>query len=388
MPSAAHSQPTRPLLVVRSSSVDPMSADGRRMGSVELRHVTTDALLALQHSSTNSVNLAHQNLTSSPIPFQQQPPSFLASRAAGFAVAMETDKVPPVSNHVARKTLQSQVLAYASDGYSDEPKDLSLKSKKKSSPESASAGSVKTVKPEPVLSPDDRPKATVGSKGGGARKRRSETPVQDQSKPTPRKVPRMKSSETALRRNEKIAAEDKPSVSVSQTALGSTLMERKKAESFSHSPEGAVISISESGVLTSEMRLDGSAPVVEINKGLVKVKYDTDSPTTSTHPPMTRHVPDVSSDELLRKPPSSSQRLKVPDPRKKTVKGDSRAAKSSQSSSLSAARQQMNTVQRKNGKETDRSPGKRGDQPHCSNEDGAALTPADLQAKDQSLATG
>ena len=134
-PSAAHAQPTRPLLLFRSTSVDPGSGDGRRMGSVELHHVTPADLLALQRSATNSVNPANsQTLKSGPLTFQQQM-QIVSARGAGGGggggfmgssgiIPMETDRRgPPLSNHVSQASLHG----YGLDGDSDEPKDLSLK---------------------------------------------------------------------------------------------------------------------------------------------------------------------------------------------------------------------------------------------------------------------
>ncbi|KAL8587219.1 hypothetical protein ACOMHN_013304 [Nucella lapillus] len=359
-PSAAHLQPMRPLLVVRSSATDPVTADGRRMGSVELRHVTTDAILALQHSATNSVSLASQGLINLP----------------------------------------SQTLTYAVDGYCDEPKDLSLKSRKKDAVE-------------------EGPKPAGKYKGGGGKKRQSETSVQDQSKPTQKKVPRIKSV-PAVRTQEKMTVEDALSPNVAktpqggkwkssqgsvskrqqggviQTPQGSSPSDSEKTDgSFTHSPEGAVISISESGVITSETTFDGSmAPVVEMDVGaVVKVDNDSGRRTTSSslsHSAGPRDEGSAGSEQFLVKPLAPSHRLRIPDPpRKKTAKGD-RAAKSRHDASPHSAKPQTDTGEGREGEgETDRSAvaAERGDK-RSHNKDGRGLTPMDLQAKDQSLATG
>ncbi|KAK7497100.1 hypothetical protein BaRGS_00011630 [Batillaria attramentaria] len=158
-PSPAHVQPTRPLLLFRSTSVDPGSGDGRRMGSVELRHVTADALLALQRSSTNSVNPANQrlrpvdsNLRSDPTNFEQLRNVLASSQPLvprPNNIPMQIGSVPPVANHVSSDSLQHIRKFYDPNDSTDQPKDLSLKSRKPTTAVSASATAVKS-EPEPV----------------------------------------------------------------------------------------------------------------------------------------------------------------------------------------------------------------------------------------------
>lgn len=128
--STVHSQSTRPLLLFRSSSMDPGSGDGRRTGSVELRHFTPDALMALQQSATNSVN---PNLKSAPANFQQLR-NFLASTSITVPraeVLMETGLGHPVSSCMPATDSQKTKICFSPEETADQPRDYSLKSRKK-----------------------------------------------------------------------------------------------------------------------------------------------------------------------------------------------------------------------------------------------------------------
>ncbi|KAK7106025.1 hypothetical protein V1264_017331 [Littorina saxatilis] len=305
VPSAAHSQPTRPLLILRSSSMDPGSADSPRM---EVRHVTADALLALQRSSSNSVN---QNLKSAPANFDQQVRSFLSARQGmpgglGTGVPMEASRVPPVSNHVSRESLQLQSRSYgfSMDGDSDQPKDLSLKSKKKDANESYTLGSDSmSFKPDPLPVPLNIPTKRAASSGRNSEKKRKATSSQDSSKPAGGKVQKTKSSKSLQQADSLAVSERKPSVSPGLRGEGKVLTDDK-----TNIGEGCTISIRESGLIVSEPVLDSKSQIVEISRGISDSRHEGEGKSPALFQPV-KLPSDVFQTKpvSLTMPPSTNQ---------------------------------------------------------------------------------
>lgn len=127
LPSVAHTQATRPLFLFRSSTNDPSGSSG---GSVELRHVTPDDLLALRQSPTNSVR---PSLNTQPSSFQHLR-SFLASSGIPLsrmnALPSENSQSKAAANHIIPDNLGVVKAFYEPDDVADQPKDYSLKSRK------------------------------------------------------------------------------------------------------------------------------------------------------------------------------------------------------------------------------------------------------------------
>lgn len=102
--------------------------------------MTADAFLALQRSSTNSVNAANQhlrdpNLRSAPPDFEKLRAFLATSQASGIMsgnIPMDISSSPPLANHVTADSRQQIRTFYDPTDSGDEPKDLSLKSLKAS----------------------------------------------------------------------------------------------------------------------------------------------------------------------------------------------------------------------------------------------------------------
>lgn len=280
-PSAAHSQHTRPLLLFRSTSVDPGSGDGRRMGSVELRHVTADALLALQQSSSNSINPANQNLKSVPLAFEQQIHSMLLARAGagvGTGVPRETDQVPPISNHVSRERLQHRQLSRDEDGDSDEPKDLSLKSRRKdmtgSDPKADFAAKWPAWDAASQSAPLEKEYPSRDAASGERKQKAGSSQSQKgHSKPTPRKQQRAKRTKPKPSGANAASGTEKDSFSPRhfvEDGLTTEVGEEKKVDPN----KGQGFFKSESGHATSELDSDVKTAVVDMTRGAMDCKQE------------------------------------------------------------------------------------------------------------------
>ena len=286
-PSAAHSQHTRPLLVVRSASLHAGSADGRPTGSVELRHVTADALLALQQSSSNSVkpanqNLARHSLKSVPLTFEQQMRSCLMAGGVGGGVAVETDGLPPLSNHVTRERARDRQRHYDPDGDWDEPRDLSLKPRRTESKGEGDFGAKWSLwgsassPADPALGKADRSKDVATSekrhKAGSSQSR------QGQSKPTSRKQQRAKGSKTQPAAVRAVGGADKHSAGPGWLAESRVVTEGSE-EKKPDVGEGRAAAGSESKPAACERDSRVGTAVVEMTGGITGGEREKRSPT-------------------------------------------------------------------------------------------------------------
>ena len=336
-PSAAHSQHTRPLLVVRSASLHAGCADGRPVGSVELRRVTDDDFLALQQSSSNSLKLANQNpanqnpanqnpakhsLKSVPLTFEQQMRSCLMAGGVGVGVAMETDGLPPLSNHVTRERVQDRQRGFDADGDWDEPRDLSLKPRKTESKAEGDFGAKWPVwgsdspPAGPALGKADRSKDVATSekqhKAGSSQSRQGQSQSrQGQSKPTSRKQQRDKGSKAQPAAVPDVGGTDKHSVGPGRLAESRVVTEDSEEKKPDVS-EGRAVAGSESKpaacerdsrVGTAVLQMTGGvrgserekrSPSVTPAKKSLYVPRDKRVPTAQhlqTNPPLTLSVP-------------------------------------------------------------------------------------------------
>ena len=294
-PSAAHSQPaahvqqsgpaqpTRPLLVLRRSSLDPTSGDRRPMGSIELRHVTTDALLALQRSSTNSVNPANRGLAS-PSVFSQHVHNILS----GMSSPMETERTPPVSNHVSRESLPQQYSGGV-DGDPDQPKDLSLKSKRASP---LSDSKTKGQADQGAVSNRDLPSTmgnipdlTLSQPMSSYSQRKRKSGEAQHGSPKPKRRSRAKAAGTASSPGGKTdqgggqtmeATGSSPSGEGQRTSAGLASRSEGRTISVSEGGLGRTISVNESGLVSSGG--DASVKSAEITRAVVQEGRHVSSP--------------------------------------------------------------------------------------------------------------
>ena len=322
-PSAAHSQHTRPLLVVRSASLHAGSADGRPTGSVELRHVTADALLALQQSSSNSVKPANQNparhsLKSVPLTFEQQMRSCLMAGGVGGGVAMETDGLPPLSNHVTQERARDRQRHYDPDGDWDEPRDLSLKPRRTESKAEGDFGAKWSLwgsaspPAGPALGKADRSKDVATSekrhKAGSSQSRQGRSQSRQgqsqsregQSKPTSRKQQRAKGSKTQPAAVRAVGGADKHSAGPGWLAESRVVTEG--SEEKPDVGEGRAVAGSESKPAACERDSRVGTAVVEMTGSVTGGEREKLTPAKqSLYVPQDKHVP--TTQHLQTNPP-------------------------------------------------------------------------------------